>query len=83
MCNIRPLSLKILLNLCFNLSSKQETVCQTLRSRRSQVTHPFPSLMYLSFYRYVAVNFSSQAIFLFLLFLGMVMYANEVETKEK
>ena len=29
------------------------------------------------------VNFSSQVIFVFLLFLGMVMYANEVETKEK
>ena len=27
---------------------------------------------------YVAVNFLSQAIFVFLLFLGMVMYANEV-----
>ena len=32
---------------------------------------------------YVVVNFSSQVIFVFLLFLGMVMYANEVDTKEK
>ena len=32
---------------------------------------------------YVAVKFLSQVIFIFLLFLGMVMYANEVETKEK
>ena len=32
---------------------------------------------------YVVVNFLSQVIFVFLLFLGMVMYANEVETKEK
>ena len=32
---------------------------------------------------YVVVNFLFQVIFLFLLFLGMVMYANEVETKEK
>ena len=31
----------------------------------------------------VVVNFLSQVIFLFLLFLGMVMYGNEVETKEK
>ena len=31
----------------------------------------------------VVVNFLCQVIFLFLLFLGMVMYANEVETKEK
>ena len=32
---------------------------------------------------YVVVNFLSQVIFVFLLFLGMVMHANEVETKEK
>ena len=31
----------------------------------------------------VVVNFLSQVIFVFLLFLGMVIYANEVETKEK
>ena len=31
----------------------------------------------------VAVNFLFQVIFIFLLFLGMVIYANEVETKEK
>ena len=31
----------------------------------------------------VVVNFLSQVIFLFLFFLSMVMYANEVETKEK
>ena len=34
-------------------------------------------------YVYVVVNFLSQVIFVFLLFLGMVMYVNEVETKEK
>ena len=32
---------------------------------------------------HVVVNFLSQVIFVFLLFLGMVMYANEIETKEK
>ena len=32
---------------------------------------------------YVVVNFLSQVIFDFLSFLGMVMYANEAETKEK
>ena len=32
---------------------------------------------------YVVVNFLSQVIFAFLLFLSMVTYANEVETKEK
>ena len=34
-------------------------------------------------YIYVAVNFSSQLILVFLLLLSMVMYANEIETKEK
>ena len=34
-------------------------------------------------YVYVVVNFLSQVIFVFLLVWGMVMYANEVETKEK
>ena len=32
---------------------------------------------------FVVVNFLSQVIFVFLLFWGMVIYANEVETKEK
>ena len=32
---------------------------------------------------HVLVNFLSQVIFAFLLFLGLVIYANEVETKEK
>ena len=31
----------------------------------------------------VVVNFLSQVIFVFLLFLGMEMYVNEVESKEK
>ena len=31
----------------------------------------------------VVVHFLPQVIFVFLLFLGMVMYVNEVETKEK
>ena len=32
---------------------------------------------------FVAINFLSHIMFLFLLFSGMVMYANKVETKEK
>ena len=32
---------------------------------------------------YVVVKFLIQVIFVFLLFFDMVMYANEVETKEK
>ena len=38
------------------------------------------TLMYLYS---IVVNFLSQVIFVFLLFFGMIMYANEVETKEK
>ena len=47
----------------FNLSGEQETSCQILISRRSQVNQIvfFPSLMYLLFYRYIkfktVVNF--------------------------
>ena len=37
----------------------------------------------LTMYNYVVVNFLSQIIFVFLLFLTMAAYANEVETKEK
>ena len=32
---------------------------------------------------YVVVNFLPQVIFVFLLFLGMVMYVKEVETKDR
>ena len=32
---------------------------------------------------YVVVNFLSLVLVVFLLFLGMVMYANKLETKEK
>ena len=34
-------------------------------------------------YNYATINFFSQVMFVFLLFLSMEMYANEVETKEK
>ena len=37
----------------------------------------------MKMYIYVVVKFLIQVIFVFLLFFGMVMYANEVETKEK
>ena len=43
---------------------------------------PAPFLKQLLFI-YVVVNFLSRVFFVFLLFLGMLMYANEVETKEK
>ena len=38
---------------------------------------------FLSVKVYVVVNFLSQVIVIFPLFLGMAMYANEVKTKEK
>ena len=34
-------------------------------------------------YRYAEVKFLYKVIFIFLLFLGMVMYTNEAKTKEK
>ena len=37
----------------------------------------------MAFNIYVVVIYLSQVIFVFLLFLSMVMYANEVQTKEK
>ena len=40
-----------------------------------------PNLVYLT--PTVVVNFLSQVIFAFLLFLGIVIYANEVGTNEK
>ena len=41
------------------------------------------TVWWLWFCVYLVVNFLSQVIFVFLLFLGVVMYANDVETKEK
>ena len=38
---------------------------------------------FMNSYRYVVVNFLSQLIFVFLLFLGVSMHPTEVETKEK
>ena len=35
------------------------------------------------FNAYVVVSFSSQLVFVFVLFWGRLMYANEIETKEK
>ena len=47
--------------------------------------HPRNNLgcVILSVHAYVVVNFLSPVIFVFLLFLGKVMYSNEVEPKEK
>ena len=47
----------------------------------------FEQKIYLYPYKYIniyiVVNFLSQVIFIFPLFWGMVVYANEFETKEK
>ena len=57
-------------------SPPQRTVCVGPRALSI-----FSIIFY--FYRNVVVNFLSQVIFIFLLFLGMLMYANGVSTKEK
>ena len=51
------------------------TGCRNLKRCASSVTEPSKIL--------VVVNILSQLISLFLFFFGMVMYTNEVETKEK
>ena len=58
---------------------KIPSICQ------NKVVFRIPSYSTCVFYIYiyVVVNFLFQVIFIFLLFLGMVIYANEVETKEK
>ena len=40
-------------------------------------------ILFIYIYIYVVVNFLFQLIFIFPLFWGMVMYANEFKTKEK
>ena len=40
-------------------------------------------IIYIYIYIYIYINFLSQVIFIFPLFLGMVTYANEFKTKEK
>ena len=47
------------------------------------LSSPLGATGYTMYVVYVAVNFLFQLIFVFPLFLGMVMYANEFETKEK
>ena len=48
------------------------------------IHHPTQNAKYKSIYSvYVVVNFLFQLIFIFPLFWGMVMYANEFKTKEK
>ena len=52
----------------------------------SSCSQIFPTSASASEYKhniYVVVNFLSQVIFIFPLFLGMVIYANEFETKEE
>ena len=64
----------------------------SLRSAQRSIRPSFTSQLFIALF-YIAgrdherggvvVNFLSQVIFVFLLFLGMVMYANEIEAKEK
>ena len=48
----------------------------------TNLTNGFVDSRYIDRYIYVVVNFLSQVTFIFPLFLAMVMYANEFETKE-
>ena len=50
--------------------------------RLTQILHTTGYLLY-SWVAYVVVNFLFQLIFVFPLFWGMVMYANEFKTKKK
>ena len=50
--------------------------------RNISVVHGFFCCEFHSNNIHLVVNFLSQVIFVFVLPLGMVMYANEVETKE-
>ena len=50
--------------------------------RNISVVHGFFCCEFHSNNIHLVVNFLSQVIFVFVLLLGMVMYANEVETKE-
>ena len=72
------------------LSNKCKLKCQQNRFLETNFEFAYFSffLIHLKFKRYhddtyVAVNFLFQLIFVFPLFMGMVMYANEFETKEK
>ena len=64
----------------------KEMICQGLLKKPGSdhvifsMIHSF-ACMYM--YVYVVVNFLFQLIFIFPLFWGMVMYANEFKTKEK
>ena len=58
---------------------RKQVHCNTRTCRgRFLIGFPFNIVIFV----YV-VNFLSVVIFVFLLFLGMAMYANEVETKDK
>ena len=61
----------------------QELGLETKETENQGRLKNFNLNLILTYNIYVVVNFLSQVIFVFLLFLGMVIYANEVETKEK
>ena len=67
-----PLKLNFHKNCCISCFNKE---LKTNKNNWATII-PFISFYYTGIY--VVVNFLSQVIFLFLLFLGMLMYANEV-----
>ena len=58
-------------------------ICQSKHHHGTADNKRHFTLILFPLYGYVVLNFLSQVIFVFLLFFGMVMYANEIETKEK
>ena len=73
----KPVSRRLIYELKARMDNSKYSSDLFLSSRDQKISKDFSS------YVYVVVNFLFRVIFVFLLFLGMVIYANEVETKEK
>ena len=69
----------------FSKAYDKLTRTQVLRLKNKNTSKKFSLINCLTGIKIVTVvvNFLSQVIFIFPLFLGMVIYANEFETKEK
>ena len=64
-------------------SSKKLSAHQSIKCECKTYKYDLNLIVVVKGYMYVVVNFLSQVIIVSLLFLGMLMYANEVETKEE
>ena len=69
---------------CSVLKEQCQAICYVLQSLSGLRVNWIQKINQSNFVHvYVVVNFLSLVIVVFLLFLGMVMYANKLETKEK